>query len=156
MKFKWFQNPDILQGRLIYVQQDYAFNFLPSSRSTITSLVIDTLQLSIDHKGRVLEVWGYCPYQSWQLAEIYPPNYIPGSVFVELEDIIPGVSEQIAGVGEWDIFVNSNTGWVCIEKEKQSPSAIAIEFASNSVAVLEENCLKAIWLHPENLPAPVV
>lgn len=152
MKFQWALTPDILQGRLIYVQQDCAFNFVPSSRYGITSLVIDTLQLSIDNKGRILEVWGYCPYQSWQLAEISPPNYIRGRVFVELENIIPGVSEQIAGVGEWDIFVNSNTGWVCIEKEKHSSSFIGIEFASHSVAVLEENCLKAIWLHPEYLP----
>lgn len=151
MIFNWFPTDDIFIGKLLYIQQDYAFSFSPKSGSGITSLVIDTLQLTIDKKGRVLNVWGYCPYQSWQLSEISPPNYIRGSLSVELEEITPGVSEQIAELGEWKILVNSSTGWVCIGEEESSPSSQAIEFASNSVAVLEKNCLKAVWLHPENL-----
>jgi hypothetical protein len=151
MIFYWFPTDNIFIGKLLYIQQDYAFSFSPKSGLGITSLVIDTLQLTIDKKGHVLNVWGYCPYQSWQLSEISPPNYIRGSLFVQLEEITPQISEQIAGLGEWKILVNSSTGWVCIGEEKSSPSSKAIEFASNSVAVVEENCLKAVWLRPENL-----
>ncbi|MEA5616699.1 hypothetical protein VB711_02430 [Cronbergia sp. UHCC 0137] len=152
MKFRTSILENIIYGELLYVLEDYAFNFLPPSKSGITSVVIDTLQIVIDEYGRVVEVFGYCPYFDWKCDDIAPPNYLQGCLFVELDNIIPGVSERLAEYGEWRVSFNSTTGWVCVGETNYSPAAIAVEFVSSILAVVEGDSLKAIWLHPESLP----
>ena len=155
MKFNFSSTQSINRGNLLYIEEDYSFIFSPSPKSCITSVVIDTLELMIDRIGYVLEVRGYCPYFDWKKTNISPPNYIQGSLIVELDEIIPGVSERLAGYGEWNIFVNPKNGWLCVGEDKYSSASVAVEFASSSVAVLEKELLKAIWLHPASLPKAI-
>jgi len=152
IKFAVSPTQEIPYGKLIYTSRDYAFNFLPASSSGVTSIEIDTLQLIIDENGQVLEVFGYCPYYSWKSSNIIAPSFTRGSLFAELDEITPGISEKLAGHGEWRITFNSKSGWICVGESSLSPESIAIEFACNCVGVIEKSYLKALWLHPESLP----
>jgi hypothetical protein len=152
MMFKLCETESIQHGDLLYVEEDYSFVFSPSSRSSVTSIVIDTLQLMIDKDGLILEVRGYCPYFNWTKIDISPPSYIQGSLAVQLDEIIPGVSEQLVSGKEWPVSVNSKNSWICVGETLIEGDVMAVEFASGCVAVLLEEQIKAIWLHPYKLP----
>ena len=159
MRFRVSPELAITEGELVYVPEDYAFNFFSERPdiclSAITSVVIDTLQLPIDIQGQILYVWGYWPHTSWQHANISPPSFQECSLFAELEtdDIVPGISKRISGTEKWETFFNPDTNWICIGSPEISINAVAIKFASGCLAVLVNNYLEAIWLHPKPIVA---
>ncbi len=156
MKFEVLPVPDVVRNKLIYRSEDYAFNVDSRPETGITSLLVNNLQLEIDENGQILYVWGYCPYQTWRRTDSVPSSFIQGILLVHLEtEIIPGVSNRLTEPGAWPIFVNPDIGWVCVGELDSSPTARSVEFALNSVAVIEDGLLRALWLHPENLPEQV-
>ena len=46
---------------LIYRDEDYSFDVEPLYGTGESSIMINDLQLEIDHEGRVLYAWGLCP-----------------------------------------------------------------------------------------------
>ncbi len=156
MRFKFHPAQSMTPKRLIYHSEQYSFDVEPRTETGITSLVINDLQLEIDESGRILCAWGFCPYQNWKYTDSLPPSFTPGSLAIDIEiEIVPGVSHRLTKPGEWPIFVNSKAGWVCVGKLDSPHRANSVEFSTNSIAVLEDGLLKAIWLHPEQLPEAV-
>ena len=152
MKFRTIPTQRIPTGKVIY--EGYNFDFEPhGDLKGITSLAIDDLQLEIDHTGRVLYVWDYCPYQDWIYTDRLPPSSTPG-ILIVIPDapIIPGVSRRLKERGAWPVFVNPKHGWICIGDLDVPEPFESVEFVRNTIAVLKESDLKAIWLRPEELP----
>lgn len=59
-----------------------------------------------------------------------------------------GEAERIIEVDTWSTFYDKQSGWICIGHPEYHLAEIAIEFASSTIAILENYTLKAIWLKP--------
>lgn len=154
MRFKIVPGQMICCGKVVYRAEEYSFDFeAPSCDGGISSILINDVQLEIDEEGRVLWAWGVCPYSIWEQTSSTPPDYIRGSLVALLDkEIIPGVSYRLTEPGAWRVYVNPDQGWVCVGNLVESGSIEAVEFATDTIAVVKDEVLKAIWLHPEKIP----
>ena len=59
-----------------------------------------------------------------------------------------GISIPLTKVNEWPTFYDPISGWLCIGQPITSQTCESVEFATNTVAVIDEASLRAIWLHP--------
>ncbi len=137
---------------LVYRDEDYSFDVEPLDGSGDTSIMINDLQLEIDHEGKIIYVWGYCPLVKYQEIEEYPQKYQAQSLVALLDKPpIPGISYRLNEKERWPIYINKKKGWVCIGNPKVNGKQM-IEFVPNCVATLEDQEITAIWLKPKDLP----
>jgi hypothetical protein len=152
MKFL-IQNPQEVQKfSLVYRAEDYSFDVEPLDGSGDTSIMINDLQLEIDHEGRILYVWGLCPLIEYQETDEIPQKYKVYSLVALLDKPpVPGISYRLNEESRWPVYINKKKGWVCLGDPKTKNKEL-IEFAPNCVATMDEQELIAIWLHPKELP----
>ncbi len=137
---------------LVYREEDYSFDVEPLDGSGDTSIMINELQLEIDHDGKIIYVWGYCPLIKCQETDEYPKKYQSQSLVAILDKPpILGISYRLNEKERWPIYINKKKGWVCIGDPKLLGEQ-SIEFVPNCVAVLDKQEIVAIWLKPKNLP----
>ena len=145
MKFFIEINNRPQQRILTYVVEEYSFDISPIVKEIDFDLVINNLNLTVADK-KVIQVWGLCPYSSWIKANYSVPNFKKGTLKV-IDDLKPGFSYGLNDV-EWPIYVNHQTGWVCIGNPEKSGKAV--EFINNCVAVFDDNGeLMSLWLRPK-------
>ncbi|MDR3624159.1 MAG: hypothetical protein P4L16_03345 [Chlamydiales bacterium] len=137
---------------LIYRPEDYSFDVEPLNGTGDTSIMINDLQLEIDHEGKIMYVWGLCPLIKYEKTDEFPFKYKTGSL-VALLDKPPvlGISYRLNEDQRWPIYINRKKGWVCLGNPKTKDKQL-IEFAPNCVATMDGQELIAVWLHPEKLP----
>lgn len=137
---------------LVYRAEDYSFDIEPLNGTGDTSIMINDLQLEIDHEGKIMYVWGFCPLIQYKETEESPQKYKSHSLVALLDSPpIPGISYRLNEDRRWPIYINERKGWVCLG----NPTIIdkkLIEFAPNSIATMDGQELVAVWLHPEKLP----
>jgi len=144
-------------GKLIYRAADYAFDTEPAPTTCGASFAVNELQLMLDdeEQQRVVSVEGYCPYPGWRPAVLRPP--------VARAGILRGAGEGRVAAGSaigvnstndrWPVLVDPAAGWVRVGKGDPDEDCEGVEFAPGAIAVLEEDRLRALWLHPDRLPA---
>jgi len=54
----------------------------------------------------------------------------------------------IENSSNWKTFYDSQKKWLCFGNVQREKDDVAIEFATNTVAVLHQRQLKALWLKP--------
>lgn len=136
--------------RLVYRESEHSFDVEMRPAGGVTSLLVNDLQLEIDQEGVVLYPWGLCPRTAWDETDASPPRYSKGTLIAQTgREIVPGVSIRISGPVGWSVYLNKQSGWVCIGDPKPSVNETnAVEFAPGCVAVLSDGSLIALWLHP--------
>lgn len=152
IKFSCSGTPTVTGLRLVYRRTEYSFDVIPFPELLDTSISINELELHLDHQNRVVCVTGYCPFPSWRRTTFSPPDSNPGGLVVDTpQKISPGTSIGLNDSStRWPVFFDSN-GWVCLGNPGNRGQK-GIEFGRGMVAVLEGEELKALWLHPEDLP----
>ncbi|MFI5305295.1 MAG: hypothetical protein ACHQYP_10950 [Nitrospiria bacterium] len=144
----------ITETVLFYRSEDYAFYVEPVPTNAANSLSIDTLELCIDETdSRVVHVWGFCPYTAWKRASLKPPNSKRAVLRVADVQLKPGIVVKLPPDEIWPEYVDASNGWVCIGDPVAQGEAI--EFAPDSVAVINRGQLLALWLHPRELPKEI-
>lgn len=137
---------------LVYRPEDYSFDIEPLDGSGGTSIMINDLQLEIDHEGKILYVWGLCPLIKYQETDEVPHKYKAQSLVAVLnKPPVPGISYRLNEDKRWPIYINKKKGWVCLGNPKTKDKKL-IEFAPNCVATMDGQELTAVWLHPKELP----
>ncbi|MDE3046710.1 MAG: hypothetical protein KGJ02_08760 [Verrucomicrobiota bacterium] len=152
MKFLIQEPQENRNFSLVYRPRDYSFDIEPLDGSGDTSIMVNDLQLEIDHEGKIMYVWGLCPLIKYEETDEFPLKYQTGSLVAVLDGPpVPGISYRLNEDHRWPIYINKKKGWVCIGdpeiKDKQ-----LVEFAPNCVATITSQELTAVWLHPEKLP----
>jgi len=71
----------IPNSMVVYHPSEYSFDTVPKQNAGFTSILLDTLSLEVDATGKVISVWGLCPYTSWKEARLTPPNAQFAEVF---------------------------------------------------------------------------
>ena len=149
MKFEIKYSNEITKKSLIYVPSEYSFDMKPIVNSALLTIQVNYLNLTVAEDNRIVQVWGYSPYESWEKSSFVVPESKKGNLMVATE-LEPGFTYGLIKNGEWPIYVNKSTGWVCLgnfEKKEE-----AIEFISDCIAVVENGYLVSLWLKPQKLP----
>lgn len=134
-------------GQVIFIKDEDSFDFEPSRNADIT-LMLNNLYLGIDSETMLVQqVWGFCPKLSWIERKLKAP-LAPAGQLICSGGVQPGISKRLDKSKEWKAIFDRKTGWVCIGEQSSSQNEVAVEFAVNTIAVLDEEKLKAIWLKP--------
>lgn len=137
------------RGTLVYRISERSFDFIHEGPSPTGgySLLVNDLQLEIDGSGRVLYPWGIAPRERWQQMSSGPPNPVEGglrALFTTRPTL--GTSQRL-NKERWATAFDQHTGWVCVGNSRLTGD-IAVEFATNCIAVISGEQLVALWLRP--------
>ncbi len=135
--------------QLVYREAEHSFMAVPKPYGGITSVLVNDLQLEVDDRGIVLYAWGLFPRaKKCNPTTSRPPNARRLRLrFIPDEDWTPGVSTRL-NKQSWDVFANRSDGWVGVGNPDTPRNSQAIEFAPNSIAVLDGGSIIAVWLKP--------
>lgn len=134
-------------GRLVYRRSEHSFDVEPRPERGVTSLLVNDIQIEIDPDGRLIYVWGLCPKESWRPATLDTPIVKPGRLQYVGGEVVPGVSKRLNAGQRWAVNHDPSSQWLCIGDKSANGEKIA--FAPGATAVLKEDELVALWLHPE-------
>jgi len=161
MSFTVDMTQPLTETTLIYRAGDYAFDSDPHPADCAYAIGVNEVELMMndeDDRGeyRVVFVMGYCPYFGWQSTKLEPPHAHRGVLYYIAEGgiLVPGITLGVTSLeSRWPVFADLEGGWVCLGPHETQ--GMAVEFAPGCVAILRENELVALWLHPRELPEEV-
>lgn len=143
-----------VDGTLRYRAADYAFATEPRPATSGASLTINEIELMLDSGERVVAVEGYCPHTSWRKSVLRVPVSQPGVLHaICARAMAPGIAVAIHPTDDrWPVLVDPEAGWVRLGHAAPENDRDGVEFAPGAIAVLDGNALRALWLHPAELP----
>ena len=137
-------------GQAQYLKDEYSFFYDPWNDVNF-SILIEQGYNSLDVKletDRVFQVTGINPNYNWIEKELVAPVFQRGILTVSFDEKHQeGTGIQYAN--DWQTYFNRKTGWVCIGNPDCSIESKSVEFAKNSVAVIENGKLYSIWIRPQ-------
>ena len=137
-------------GQAQYLKEEYSF-FCDPWNDVNFSVLIGQGYNSLDIKlqtGRVLQVTGLNPNYNWIEKELVAPIFQRGILTVLFDKKYQeGTGIQYAN--DWETYFNHKTGWVCIGNPDCNNESKGVEFAQNSVAVIDNGQLSSIWIRPQ-------
>lgn len=149
MKFKTIQDDNIIfSEKIIYNRNEYSLDTQPVLNESNYTILINSLNLTVNEHNIITQVWGFCPHTSWIESDIIVPKSSKGKVLV-LGELDSGFSYRLNIDKEWKSFFNKRTGWLCIGDPNYSEKTI--EFLNKSKIVTKGEDLVALWLKPENI-----
>lgn len=144
MRFKTeFSDAINMSSRLTYNPKEFAFSFQPKEPYDYY-LTLNSLTLGVNLPSGVVEVDGYCPL-NWAIYNHSVPSFKQGRWMVT-DEKEAGFVYRINSE-DWPVYANEKTGWVCIGDPANKTTGL--EFATNCVAIIENENLAALWLKPE-------
>lgn len=137
-----------MNGKIIYSESDKSFDFIPKESADIYAdiyIAIAYLNLGFDSEEMKAQlIWGFNPKESWNDISHEPPTPFKGEILL-LEEYEPGETWRIDKEEMWESYYNSDSGWFCIGDPNQEVTDVNVEFATDVIAVLQSNGLKALW-----------
>ena len=137
---------------LVYSERDRGFHMLDSVGG-YSSAVLNDLNLEVDEDGRVIEVWGYSPRESWIDGVVQLPEGARRGALRLLQEFTPGVSRRMGGSRAWIVTFDASVNVVRYALDAQEPATVLIEFLDGCIAGMnQERELVSLWLRPEMIP----
>lgn len=147
MKFIIQLSNDIEDGKLIFKEKEYSFDFEPK-KVVDSSLLIGYLNLTIQSETKKLKsIWGMNPHTTWKHEYFELPIYENGNIYID-GDLKAGDNKRLIEAGEWKTYFNPVSGWVCVGNFLTSQDTKVIQFASNCMLSIKNGFIEAIWLKP--------
>lgn len=148
MKFIIKYGDSVEQRLLTYLPEECSFDMEPIGSHIDLELILNKLSLSVvDNK--ITQLWGFCGLDKSMKSNYKVPEYQKGSLEVEHNldfGFAYGINDD-----DWPVYINTQTGWVCIGNPEKSGNAV--EFINNCVAVIGDNKeFISLWLKPQSLP----
>jgi hypothetical protein len=148
MLFRAEKGPLEHHGQVIYIKRDWSFDFVPRQGCECSILIVN-IELCFDAETRrASEIGGYHPDAKWIHKLLTPPHAFTGSLILLDDTIEDGDIVSLEGSFEWSTFYDPTSGWVCVGNEQTSAEDEAVEFAANTIVVLHQQQIKALWLRP--------
>ncbi|MEN6307984.1 MAG: hypothetical protein ABFD91_09540 [Anaerohalosphaeraceae bacterium] len=151
---------DIIEGKLVYRQGDYSFDFIPFStdkfdtivgEQSTTSLLINTLQIEISIQSkRLLYIWGYCPLFNYQEADIPEIKFEDGEITLLSDAALDiGVSMNISNGLKWSLYGDKKTGWSVVTYHDKWQNSKFIRIANGCIVGLIDMQISCLCLNPD-------
>ena len=139
-------------GNLVYRADEYSFDFEPAPLGALTSVLINDLNLELDGDGRLVSVWGMCPYPTWKRTSLTLPSAENGEVFFVSDlPLVRGVSVPVNKIGTWPVYVDLASGWVRVASGGAAAAAVK-PLPGVIVETTWEDDIASLWLMPASLP----
>jgi hypothetical protein len=149
MKFSFQFKNEFKKINLFYLKDEYSFYSESQIKGIDCYLALNYLCLVVV-RGFVVEVSGFCPHKSWIRSNTCVPDFRAGKLSL-LNAFDTGFSYGINDDEDWPIYINAQTGWLCVGDP--IVSGIAVEFTKVCVAVIgDQQDFLALWLKPQNFP----
>ena len=155
LRFAYMPDCKLLEGKLIYRQQEYSFDFYVAEAKTMvggSTITIGTLQIEVNgDTGCLRYIWGYWPNVTWKAVTLPTINFFSGGVKVmPIEDVNDAIVVTLEEYEKWRTFYDAENGWLCITPVEPEHLQLCqhIEFARNIGASISQEQLQALWLHP--------
>jgi len=147
--FQYTDRVSINNGKVIYRKDESSFDFEPTLSADFT-LMVGYLNITFNSESKLArQVWGLNPLNTWSEELLILPSFKQGGLLlVDEVEIESGECERIVEVNEWKTFYDKNSGWVCIGNPLHEMNDFAVEFATNTIALLSNSKLKSLWLKP--------
>ena len=131
-----------------YIIEENSFFYDPWNDVDFSIIVgkgYNSLDLNLD-SDNVLQLTGYNPRKKWISQALVIPKNKTGLLKVHIS------KKQQKGSGlqyvdDWKTFYDEKSGWICIGNP-QCENDPAVEFAKNTLAVIVNSELKAVWIKP--------
>lgn len=132
--------------QITYDEESYSFEVIGDKPDSVSSYLLNDINLEVSQSGTILYIWGLCPNTLWKQMDIDPGKLISGKVIIKDTDtkITPGISKRINPNKRWEVFANPETGWLCIGDPFSEGTKV--EFGLNLAAVIKGEDLKALWV----------
>jgi hypothetical protein len=130
---------------VVYSRAELSFDLEPDFPRGIASILFNDINLEIDSQGKVVSIWGLCPYQTWVPGVLKLPAS-EKAVLRVVNDFSPkqGVSVRIDRIIHPIIF-DRKIGFICIYAESNPVRHLEI-FDGAIVALTWSGKLSAVWL----------
>lgn len=151
MKFIIEYSNLVEQRLLMYIPEEYSFDMEPIVSEIDFELILNKLSLSVVD-DRIIQLWGFCGLDKSMKSNHQVPEYRRGILRVE-HNLKFGFAYGINDDDnyEYPIYINVQTGWVCIGDPEKKGNAV--EFINNCVTVIDDdNEFVSLWLKPQSLP----
>jgi len=139
------------QRTLTYREDEFSFDMEPWVHEIDFEIVINKIALTAV-ESKVIQLSGFCGLNKNMRADYNVPQSKKGELKILRSENYPsGVGCYGVNKNDWPVYVNVQTGWVCIgEPQKQGN---AVEFINNCIAVIDDNKeFISLWLKPQKLP----
>ncbi len=147
MKFIIENSNDIGQQELLYLFDEYSFYMPKVTDKTDIELVVNKICLFVA-SNRVIDLSGFCGLNKSMKSNYKVPEFKKGILRVK-HNLKYGFAYRINDE-DWPVYVNTQTGWVCIGDPEKKGNAV--EFIKNCVAVIGyDNEFVSLWLKPQIL-----
>lgn len=149
MKFKIDYTAVLEDKLLIYHLEEHSFDMEPWVYEIDFEIAVNTITLAVVDK-KIIQLNGFCGLDRTMKFNFQAPKSQNGTLKI-LNDLKPGVGSYRANKEDLPVFVNPDTGWVCIGYPERKGNAV--EFIMNCVAVVDDSeQLLSLWLKPQSIP----
>lgn len=150
MKFKIEYTGVAEERMLTYNIEECSFDIEPIVQEICFDIVVNNLNLTVVNDNKVIQVWGLCGIATWMKSDCKVPQSVKGTLQV-IDDLECGVGSYKVNKEDFPVYINNQTGWVCIGNPEKSGNAV--EFINNCVAVIDKDGdFVSLWLRPQTLP----
>ncbi|MFH7012564.1 hypothetical protein ACHRV5_11880 [Flavobacterium sp. FlaQc-52] len=151
MKFNIEYYSGIIRKELLYLENECSFYMDYKDLNADLELIINKIALQI-FNNRVFALSGFCGLNKEMLTNIKVPKSKKGILKVE-HNLDYGFSYGVSDIFdyEYSVYVNIETGWVCIGNPYSKENAV--EFIDNCIVVInDDGIFNSLWLKPKSLP----
>jgi hypothetical protein len=137
--------------QLIYIEEECSFYMDGVLDHIDMELILNKISLAV-FENKIINVGGFCGLDKSMKSNYQVPVFNKGILKVE-HSLKYGLAYSINDDldYEYPVYVNTQTGWVCIGYPEKSGKAV--EFLDNCVAVISDNGeFLSLWLKPQVLP----
>lgn len=122
------------------------------SRTGITSVLVNDLQIEIDEDGRALYFWGlFLPLSKCVASTIQFSTIKRKSIFfVDDSSWLPGISKRINSA-RWCCYIDRSCSMLGVVEQSLFEDSEIFEFNNNSFIGIKNGGLASIWLQVTNL-----
>jgi hypothetical protein len=114
-------------------------------------IAINTLTLTVVD-GKIIQLSGFLGLNQKMKANYATPQAKKGvlKIFNPEEYLVKAGCYEVSK-GEYSIYINIKTGWVCIGNPEKNGNVV--EFINNCIAVIDDDKqFVSLWLKPDKLP----
>lgn len=147
-KFRIQNTGKCVQGTIIYKEyekNDCGFTFKEQDviNEDIFGLYIGYTKLVFSVKLKKA-IWfgGWNNYHHWLKAPLELPQSVKGELYIDYE--LDNTDERYAE--NWPVHYEIEQNLICMGDYNTSEDDTAVEFCTDIIAVLQDQCLKAIWI----------
>jgi hypothetical protein len=135
---------------LSYNIEECSFDIEPTVQEINFDIVVNKINLTVVDDNKIIQVLGFCGLAARMKSDYTVPKSKKGILKV-IENLEVGVGSYRVNKEDLPVYVNTQTGWVCIGDPQKKGNAV--EFIKNCVAVIgDDKEFVSLWLKPKSLP----